>query len=283
MSVDLHDPSSQAYKKVLIDLQNTSIIIPAVGKAAIFQLYAEQEKHGRLDTVQSCRETFQSEPVRIIYIEFAANIRQARFPPPDLSDVLDLALLDETRALEIQTGVWKGTSNALDYRELTPKASSSNIKAYTTPHIPGLILLPGFLSPGKQKELVCWSLADHARQPNETNLDIHYVLPEDGLWNVCERARCDHSQDLCVQPRASTSSSEIPPTTEPSGPRQLVNNTPATPDNFVALSATPKPPSAPSATVQPMPASALLRKLRWANIGWVSTFWLQSLLVLTLS
>jgi hypothetical protein len=118
---------------------------------------------------------------------------------------------------------------------------------------------------------VRWSLADHARQPNETNLDIHYVLPEEGLWTVCERARDDPSQDICVQPRASTS--ELPPAVEEaSGPRQLVNNTSATPDNFLALSATPKPPSVPSTTVQPTPASTLLYKLRWANIGWVPQF-----------
>ncbi|KAJ7172566.1 hypothetical protein C8R46DRAFT_1086422 [Mycena filopes] len=180
---------------------------------------------------------------------------KARFPPPDLSDVLDLALLNDERTLEIQTGVWKGSSDAVDYRELFPKASCSNTKAYTTSRIPGLVLLPGFLSPEKQRELVRWSLVDHARQPNETNLDIHYILPEEGLWN-----------HICIQPRASTS--ELPPSDETPGPRQLVNNTPATRDNFETLSATPKPPPAPSATVQPTVASALLRKLRWANIGW---------------
>jgi hypothetical protein len=146
--------------------------------------------------------------------------------------------------------------------------------------ISGLVLLPGFLSPEKQRHLVRWSLADHARWPNQTNLDIHYVLPEEGLWTVCERVRGDPSQDVFVQPRASTS--EVRATEEPPGPRQLVNNTAATPDNFSALSATPKPPSVPSATVQPMPASALVRKLRWANIGWVPAFRSRPTLMLTI-
>ncbi|KAJ7740700.1 hypothetical protein DFH07DRAFT_926444 [Mycena maculata] len=233
--MSLHDPSSHAYKKAMRQYINST--------------------RNRPNDVELDWTPFRAAEKRF----------KARFPPPDLSNVLDLALLDDTRAAEIQAGIWKGATDALDYRELTQKASSSNIKAYTTPRIPGLVLLPGFLAPGKQRELVRWSLVDHARQPNETNLDVHYVLPEDGLWNVCERARRDPSQDICVQPRASTSASH---TEEASGPRQLVNNTPATPDNFLTLSATPKPPSTPSATVQPLAASALIHKLRWANIGW---------------
>ncbi|KAJ7709988.1 hypothetical protein B0H17DRAFT_1030105 [Mycena rosella] len=236
MSVDLHDPSSPAYKKAKRQYLNST--------------------RNRKNTIELDWTPFRAAEKRF----------KARFPPPDLSDVLDLALLDGARTPEVQAGVWKGSSNALDYRELTLRASSSNTKAFITPRIPGLVILPGFLSPGKQRELVQWSLVDHARHPNETNLDIHYILPEEGLWNVVERARGDTSQDVYVQPRASTS--ELSATEEPSGPRQLVNNTPATPDNFSALSATPKPPSAPSTTVPPLPASALICKLRWANIGW---------------
>ncbi|KAF8212331.1 hypothetical protein K438DRAFT_1806362 [Mycena galopus ATCC 62051] len=236
-AIDLHDQTSPAYKKAKRQYLNST--------------------RNRKPDVELDWTPFRAAEKRF----------KARFPPPDLSGVLDLALLDDTRTLEIQAGVWKGSSDALDYRELTSK-DSSNIKAYTMPRIPGLVLLPRFLSPEKQKELVRWSLADHARHPNETNLDIHYLLPEEGLWTVCERARGDPSQDISVQPRASTS--ELRPTAvkEAPGPRQLVNNTPATPDNFVELYATPKPPSSPSTTAQPTPASALLPKLRWANIGW---------------
>ncbi|KAJ6547479.1 hypothetical protein B0H19DRAFT_954661 [Mycena capillaripes] len=236
MSGDLHDPTSPAYKKAKRQYLNST--------------------RNRKNTVELDWTPFRAAEKRF----------KARFPPPDLSGVLDLALLDQNRTLEVQAGIWKGSSDAVDYRELVPKASSSNVKAYTTPRVPGLVLLPGFLPPEKQRELVRWSLADHARHPNETNLDIHYILPEDGLWTVYERARADSSQDICVQPRAS--SSELPLAEDAPGPRQLINNTPATPDNFLALSATPKPPTAPSTTAQPTPASALLYKLRWANIGW---------------
>ncbi|KAJ7285931.1 hypothetical protein C8J57DRAFT_1663405 [Mycena rebaudengoi] len=195
MSADLHDPSSAAYKKAKRQYLNSTRKRPAA--------------------------------VDLDWTPFRAAEKRfkARFPPPDLSTVLDLALLDDTRTLEIQTGVWKGSSNAFDYRELAPKASSSTTKAYTTPRIPGA--LDWFYCLGssrtRNRENWCDGLLRIMRVvPTETNLDIHYVLPEEGLWT----------------------------------------------DNFLALSATPKPPSAPSPTAQPIRASALLCKLRWANIGW---------------
>jgi len=79
-------------------------------------------------------------------------------------------------------------------------------------------------------------------------------------------ARSDPQSDLLVQPRASSSSSPLDQT--PPGPRQLINNTPASPESFEKISMTPKPPPSPSPTVQPAPVSSLIYKLRWANIGW---------------
>ncbi|KAJ7905407.1 hypothetical protein B0H14DRAFT_2660170 [Mycena olivaceomarginata] len=235
-AIDLHDPTSAAYKKAKRQYLNST--------------------RNRKNTVELDWTPFRAAEKRF----------KARFPPPDLSGVLDLALLDDTRTPEIQAGIWKGSSD-LDFRELRLE-TSSNIKAYTTPRIPGLVLLPGFLSHEKQKELVRWSLADHARHPNETNLGIHYTLPDEGLWTACERARRDPCEEIWVQPRASTSELQPAAEKEAPGPRQLVNNTPATPNNFVELYNSPKPPSSPSTTVQPTLVSALLPKLRWANIGW---------------
>lgn len=86
------------------------------------------------------------------------------------------------------------------------------------------------------------------------NLDTHYFLPEEGLWNA--------DQDLIVQPRPAD------PSSASTGPRQLVNNTPASPDNFKTMVETPKPAPTPSTTAPPLSCSHLVRKLRWANIGW---------------
>ncbi|KAK0197173.1 hypothetical protein F5146DRAFT_1099468 [Armillaria mellea] len=179
----------------------------------------------------------------------AEKMYKARFPPPSLANVLDLATVDDARLEEIEAGVWVGRSEAVEFREL-----KGTRRAYAIPSIPGLVILPSFLSHKEQQDLIRWSLCSQARHPNPTNLDTHYFLPEEGLWNA--------QQDLIVQPRPAD------PSSASTGPRQLVDNTPASPGNFQTMVETPKPPPTPSTTAQLLPCSHLLRKLRWANIGW---------------
>ena len=52
-----------------------------------------------------------------------------------------------------------------------------------------------------------------------------------------------------------------------SGRRELVNNAPASVENFEEMRAVPKPAPPPSNTTSPVPLSAVLPKLRWSNIG----------------
>ena len=123
------------------------------------------------------------------------------------------------------------------------------------------MILPSFVSEDTQRDLIKWSLCEHARHPNETNLDAHYVLPPSGLW-----ATFLHSPETIIQPRSpSLTTSPLP---DPPGPRHLVSNTPASPATFSLLKSAPKPPPAPSAHPQPLTAAELLPRLRWANIGW---------------
>ena len=67
---------------------------------------------------------------------------KARFPPPDLSDVLDLALLDETRSSEVEQAGWKGRADAVLTKEIglrDPHATTARPrKAYTVTGIPGV-------------------------------------------------------------------------------------------------------------------------------------------------
>jgi len=73
---------------------------------------------------------------------------KARFPPPDISSVLDLASADESRAPEIELGRWVGSSIAVDSVKISLK---ENI--YTIPHIPG--------APHITKSIKCsWSEID---------------------------------------------------------------------------------------------------------------------------
>ncbi|OCH83880.1 hypothetical protein OBBRIDRAFT_474804 [Obba rivulosa] len=239
-SPDLLDPTSPAYKKA-------------------------RRQHFKTTRNRSPHVDSEWTPFRA-----AEKKYKALFPPPDLSDVIDLALLDDTRADEVVGGVWRGASDAIPCREIPLKKNGPSLrgkKAYIFPNHPGLVVLPSFVSHDEQRQLVRWALQDHARRPNETNLDVHYVLPEEGLWSRYTSLRAAGEADgELVQPRISTSS-EVPPP-EPPGPRKLIANEPAGKGNYHELSASPKPPPAPSPTAQPSSVASLVRRLRWANIGW---------------
>jgi len=63
---------------------------------------------------------------------------KARFPPPDLSDVLDLALLDHVRSSEVERGGWKGRADAVQTREIDLlRATARMRKAFAVDGIPG--------------------------------------------------------------------------------------------------------------------------------------------------
>ncbi|KAJ3509218.1 hypothetical protein NMY22_g16368 [Coprinellus aureogranulatus] len=185
---------------------------------------------------------------------------KARFPPPDLSGVLDLAQLDPSRQAEVGQGVWKGSTKPFTYKRL----EGCSRPIYVVPAVPGLVILPSYLRPEEQRQLVRWSLERQAREPNPTNLDVHYHIPTEGLWNAYIHHKIS-GETATILPKALESDVVEE---RSSGPRQLVDNAPASVDNYQALASTPKPPPAPSATVPPSSPSSLLYKLRWANIGW---------------
>jgi alkylated DNA repair protein alkB family protein 1 len=76
---------------------------------------------------------------------------KARFPSPDLSDVLDLALLDEARSSEIERAGWKGCADAVLTKEIGLRNARANTartrKAFTVTGIPGAQNLMGFRYP----------------------------------------------------------------------------------------------------------------------------------------
>ncbi|KAL4068091.1 hypothetical protein J3A83DRAFT_4359903 [Scleroderma citrinum] len=168
---------------------------------------------------------------------------KARYPPLDLTGVLDLTREETTTRV--------GTS-------------SEGTGIYTLATVPGLVLLPSFVSPQVQHTLVRWALRDHARHPNETNLDAHYVLPPEGLWNAHLASLSTDTQLPLIVPKAS----ECTTGTSTAGPRALTANDAASKTNLLSLQALPKPPPDPSPTVHACTPSELVPKLRWANIGW---------------
>lgn len=68
---------------------------------------------------------------------------KARFPPPDLEKVLDLATVDDTRTSEVKSGNWAGRPDATETREFLTKSGS---KGYTFPGIPGSDFLTSFIN-----------------------------------------------------------------------------------------------------------------------------------------
>ena len=66
---------------------------------------------------------------------------KARFPPPDLSNTLDLALLDEARSSEIERGGWKGRLETTHVKEIGLKDTRATTararKAFIVTAIPG--------------------------------------------------------------------------------------------------------------------------------------------------
>ena len=74
---------------------------------------------------------------------------KARFPPPDLSDVLDLALLDKARSSEIDRAGWKGRVDAIQTKEIglrdAQAAPARTRKAFIVTGIPGAQNLMRFI------------------------------------------------------------------------------------------------------------------------------------------
>ena len=68
---------------------------------------------------------------------------KSRFPPPDLSQVFDIATGDESRAHEVARGGWHGRPDAVPFKRLKRQDDTSR-SFYTFPDIPGLQYLHTF-------------------------------------------------------------------------------------------------------------------------------------------
>ncbi|KZT33028.1 hypothetical protein SISSUDRAFT_993502 [Sistotremastrum suecicum HHB10207 ss-3] len=183
---------------------------------------------------------------------------KAKFPPPSLDDVLDLSLLLKA-------------NNHLDNNDLVGRADvvqveeircEGNKRAFILPTIPGLVLLPSFLSEQEQQDLIQTALSDVARH-SETNLHTHYDIPPRGLWDI----RIDPaSSKQLIPPKVVTEEADF--ASEPQGPRRLVDNPPVNVTNLAIINSVPKAPAPPSPGTSPSTASELLERLRWANLGY---------------
>ncbi|KAG8745565.1 hypothetical protein FRC10_007743 [Ceratobasidium sp. 414] len=213
-----------------------------------------------------------SEPVSAF--RAAEKKYKARFPPPDLSGVLDLATLDPQRKAEVDAGRWKGTHDAAAVRQIKLRRNSSR-EAQTAWLLMailqlGLVLIPSFVGPAVQQSLVTRCLREHARSPNESNLDAHYLVPPNGLWNewegVVKRWETEPDFDVVVETKwkEDLAADKYHP---PDAERTLVDNTPGSLTTLDSIKSQPKLAPMPSSSLPPTTVSALIPKLRWSNIG----------------
>ncbi|KAF8582644.1 hypothetical protein K439DRAFT_1413026 [Ramaria rubella] len=194
---------------------------------------------------------------------------KARFPPPDMSNVLDLSQPGVESHITLSHADLTGNPDAIPTTPIRLGREGSRVGgAYKVPQIPGLVILPNYLTHDEQRSLIRWSLCDQACAPNDTNLDIHYHLPAEGLWNIHVAARRGGQPNALyiIEPKRPTGPE--PPDYPPEGPRPLIDNIPVETSNFEKLLEQPRLPPPPSSHLPPMHASKLLAKLRWANIGY---------------
>ncbi|KAG8861275.1 hypothetical protein FRB91_009186 [Serendipita sp. 411] len=185
---------------------------------------------------------------------------KTNFPPPPLDDVIDLSWDSE-----LHGNAWKGSKDSTELARI--RCHNKETKAYGIRSLPGFVLLPGYLSPEAQRQLIRSTLTDHAKYPNENNLDTHYQVPQDGLWVTWEAYNQTRNVDDSEEPIVSVK--EVQEGTSKQGSmRELTENTPASVSNFAELQAMERVAPPPSTTVQPLPISKILKKLRWSNLGY---------------
>jgi alkylated DNA repair protein alkB family protein 1 len=99
------------------------------------QEYKRARRH-HLKTTKNRTEDTDWTPFRV-----AEKKYKARFPPPDFSDVLDLALLDKARSSEIERTGWKGRADTVLSKEIGLRDAQATTtrtrRAFTVTGIPG--------------------------------------------------------------------------------------------------------------------------------------------------
>ncbi|KAJ1982302.1 hypothetical protein H4R34_001754 [Dimargaris verticillata] len=181
---------------------------------------------------------------------------RTRIPPPDLSEVIDFRP-GATNHPDIASRIvpvalnpaWQTERRRLQhvFGQWTP----GHHTGYMLLGFPGLIFIPNPFTPTAQRRLVKQCLRQHARPPHKSNLDAHYQVPDEGVWNRHEGAQCHGWDD--ADPRG-----QVPAALKPSPGNHCPNSTAATGQHQ-----SPPPKPTPHAT-----ATALVPKLRWVTLGY---------------
>ncbi|OZJ06153.1 hypothetical protein BZG36_01040 [Bifiguratus adelaidae] len=177
---------------------------------------------------------------------------KSRAPPPDFSRVFDFNDI-ERNAPDVRKEIVE-VELAHDIGQLCSffgQEDRSRRKAYLVKSVPGLVVIPNPFTPDAQRTLIRECLCTWSRPPNTSNLDTHYKIPTQGIWNLFER--------------------EWNGTVSPTDNEYLVGlkaHNPVPNGNGYVDDFTSKPPPPPSSTIPQLPPHQLIRKLRWVTLGY---------------
>lgn len=146
-------------------------------------------------------------------------------------------------------------------------SEGKNVRDFLTP---GCILIPNYLSAAAQEELLLSALGRYILPPNPLSLSTHYALPPD-LWGlyVSDPEATVRPRHMDLDPEQRTAQAEADRAKR--GPRTLIETTPAATIGYdeVKRRNAQWTGDVVSLKLPPKTASALMREIRWANLGWV--------------
>lgn len=126
-------------------------------------------------------------------------------------------------------------------------------RMFTFPEFPGLVVMKDALQPSLQRDLITACLREYTQPPNVTNLDTHYHIPPEGIW---ERFLKDPGSVLPVREFESGEIAQENATdTHLAGSKGHISN--------IKID----PPTSQRPYVKPVTVEDALMKLRWTSIG----------------
>ncbi|CAI2174970.1 19639_t:CDS:2 [Funneliformis geosporum] len=200
---------------------------------------------------------------------------KSRLPPPDFSNVIDFYNLDQcndelkNRIIKIELKVELGENGESenlfgDYKELKEEEKDfikgGRRTAYLFKDLPGFIFIPNPFTPKAQKHIIKRCLRDFAKYPNKGNLDTHYLLPKEGLWNLHENIVNNDLNENHPQYFIPLKASVIGPTND-----SFLNEEQG---EQCSSFSQPRPEPPPSSGVPILTSSQLIKKIRWTTLGY---------------
>lgn len=80
----------------------------------------------------------------------------------------------------------------------------------TVPLIPGLIIIPSALSLHEQVSLITSCISDYTRPPNQSSLDPHYEIPEQGLFGLLSDIYSKEKSNIYITKKSNPSTNDPP-------------------------------------------------------------------------